>query len=478
MESSKDLGYQQIDERLSCILPDFRLNEDNELKNINDLYAWVRSIDHVCNEKYKSKRILGKKEIYKLLYVFYDLSGDYYSKTFEFRPSKLNFRNRYVNLFYKSKNELNENDERNLENIKTPSKTIKEHVRVFLDSIYESKYSVNEEPLVSRVQYEGTIKYTVPYLDSICFLLYFIYQDGRAITKNIFENENARLPNFKRKNSCSKFSQKIVFKNILSLFNILNTNEADSCFEIAELYRMNQLFKLFKIHKLVTRYCEFLSNDNLERIFNEFDFTYTEAMNFNSIIIDKIFKNKSFIEFCLKCDYFDPFLVFSTLFKKYIVIFQKNKKDNEWLQSMVIDEDLDNKNNNSGKENMFENIIINTLNQTFFYIDAFEEKTKRQTEELFKGKKRSEEMKYCNDISKRIIGSKIFNEYFFNNRELLRGYCNEDESWSLVDSTYKEYFDYLCDVSRNLLPKSVFSKKKTSNNNTLKSGKNGNIILK
>lgn len=313
------------------------------------------------------------------------------------------------------------------------------------------------------------IKYTVPYMDSINFLLYFIYQDGRAITKNTIENENARLPNFKRKNSCSKFSQKIVFEKILSLFNILNTNEADRCFEIVEMYRMDQLFKLFKIHKLVTRYCEFLSDENLESIFNEFDFTYKEAMSFKSIIIDKIFKNKSFIQFCLKCDYFDPFLVFNNLFKKYIVIFQKNKKDYEWMQSLVTEDNLVNKNINSNKENLFENIIIYTLNLTFLYIDAFKEKTKRQTEEFFRDKKRSEKKKYCNDISNRIIRSELFKEYYFNNRELLRGYCNEDKSWSSVDSTYKEYFDYLCEVARKLLPGSI-SPKKIGNKNTLHLG--------
>lgn len=101
---SKELGNQQIDELLSCILPNFRLDEDTELCSTNDLLVWMQNIDYVCKERYKSNKILGKKEIYRLLHFFYDLSGEYFPKTFEFRPSKLNFRNRYVNLFHKPKN--------------------------------------------------------------------------------------------------------------------------------------------------------------------------------------------------------------------------------------------------------------------------------------------------------------------------------------------------------------------------------------
>lgn len=420
----------------------------------NEIFEIISTLYVYFVKKYENALITAKSSIYKLFLYRYELTDIRYSIIpFEFRPSELNFSNQYVHI--------------NEEPIKTPNDEQCKHVSDFLKHFEHD----NTQFLVSYKKYKNTFKYKINYIDSINFLLYFIYQDGRKI--HSFEKS---LPNFSPSTSCSKHSQKMVFTQILLLFHnpkskLKNTaNQEDKLFRLIELYNTDKFFCIFKMQKMTLRYIEFMEEKNLEEIYNRFDFTYREARDFEKSFIEQIFENEDFISFCLKCNYPDPFQIFNLVFN-YFLHFKYYRPKNI---SYYIDHEPDaNRHDISLKE-----IIISARETTIkiinFLCKQLEDKTNKTISELkqipTKRKSRlnldlidifksSGYLLYSDDNSRDYI-TIILKEAdgYYTDSGLIQEYIDSPNELRESDSDKLKYFDKLCTMSRKLLFCPIFKK--------------------
>ena len=423
---------------------------DEEIKllnDINEIYYLVKLVSDYCCQKYKESYVVARSAIYKLLYNHYKLEYNP-SKTlsFEFMPSKINFKNQYVNLFGKVIRDTADNAVGyNSAKIEKPSKSITNHISTFLEKTKDDKLFL----LAKR--YKNTFKYCVRYIDSVNLFLYFIYQDGR-----IFDSkEILRLPEFDPTSSCSKKSLQVVYEIITSFFSRIPTNNDDWLFYICELFQVDSFFKIFKINRMADRYVEFMSDENLEKIFKAYNFSYSEAKEFDSIIIDKAFKNIDFIKRCLQCEYIDPFYIFKLYLFQGMEVYHKGKNTRNFYNSLLID----------GKETKcdvnekldFSEIIDYSIKKTTSCISYIEEDAKSFSDSIFSEFKEKDEIFfYVQDIVKSDSFVLYYNYKDFRNNVFINKIMKNNES----NLDFINYFDFLCDVARKLLPGPVFSPKK------------------
>lgn len=190
--------------------------EDSNLLSFTKNYKIICFLDSFLREKYNNSFIIARKSLIRLLENGYRLVES--DDAFDFKPKEATAaKKEYINI--------------SPGKILSEKNSINNHLTFFL--VESSK---NEEiPFkVVAQKYKNTFKYKVKYLDSINFLLFFIYQDGR-----LFKNSSKRKPNFSIKTSCSKCSQKKVFEQMVSLIKheFLNSNDlSKEVFDFVELY--------------------------------------------------------------------------------------------------------------------------------------------------------------------------------------------------------------------------------------------------
>lgn len=222
------------------------------------------------------------------------------------------------------------------------SKTIEKHINIFLNNSikkhkkYDLPYKIKKE--IPKNKYT---KYHIPYFDSIIMLLFFIFQDGRiwnpekrSDDKNEKNNDkktindNERIPTFKENNSCSITAYKYVIQEVFRLFTEntkIDNNSVNCLYEIAQLYRIDKTFQIFKLNRFAKHYEKFLTEENLEQIYNCFKFKYNEVINLKEILEKEIFHNKEFIKLCFKTNHVDPLGIFMAYFEKYLNLYSLSK---------------------------------------------------------------------------------------------------------------------------------------------------------
>lgn len=421
-------------------------DEERKLLNdINKIYYSVKLISNYCCEKYKDSYVVARSAIYKLLYNNYKLEYNP-SKilTFEFMPSKIDFKTQYVNLFGKSKRDSADNVMVYFSSkVEKPSKSVTDHVSLFL------KKSKDDNLFLSSKKYKNTFKYCVRYIDSVNLFLYFIYHDGRTFTSE----ERCRLPNFDPIYSCSMESLGIVFEKISMFFSRIPNNNDDWIFYICELFQIDSFFKAFKINRMADRYIEFMSDENLEKIFKAFNFSYSEAKRFDSIIIDKIFKNCDFIEYCLQCEYLDPFYIFKLNLFHEINVHERSKDAKNWYNTLLSEGEKIKCDSDYNHD--FSEIIDKAIEKTIRCIAFIEEDAQSNNDYIFCE---------CKEIDvtlfniQDIIKSDYFIHYY---KDFLNNvFINKQKDNNETNLDFINYFDYLCNVIRKLLPGPIFPKKR------------------
>lgn len=408
------------------------------------------------SQKYDNNFIVAKKSLNRLMrnhYKLIDLEED--NIPFEFRPSQLNFSNKFLEIQKVT--------------LISPGKSDRKHITEFLEDISDKDNFFF--PIFSE-EYNTTRKYKVKYMDSINFLLYYIYQDGRIIKRSAI-----RMPKFKLTTSCSKSSQKVVFSQILQLFHIsehFKKNKIDKLFALVQLYNIDRIFSVFKIQKMVFQYMKFMSFENLEEIYNHFDFTYLESKNFEKSFIDEVFENEEFIAYCLKCNYHNPLYIFYLVFRSFLHFKYYRPKN----ISYFIDYEPDvERHDISLKE-----IIIAAREETIKVIDMLIDRTNSKVEKTIskfleqnsntksdifseiKSLLKLSDNTSFNNCSKGIdnlLTKGVVYEYFYE-KDLIEDYINLDDH----DNPYKSesefdekrYFEKLCEISRKILPSPIFKK--------------------
>ena len=401
--------------------------EDSDLFLFTKNYKIICFLDLFLREKYNNSYITARKSLIRLLENRYRLVES--DDAFDFKPKEATAKKENINI--------------SPGKVLSQKGSINNHLTFFL--IESSK---NEEiPFkVVAQKYKNTFKYKVKYLDSINFLLFFIYQDGR-----LFKNSSKRKPNFSIKTSCSKCSQKKVFEQMVSLIKheFLNSNDlSKEVFDFVELYNMDKFFKLFKINRMVRQYNWFMSTENLKEIYENFDFSFEESQVFVQEFIDEVFKNEEFIKFCLNCDYPDPLNVFKYVFHFLLFEFYYNPKD----ITGFIDNDTE-RHTTSFKEIISCSKALTMVVIRQIYEERFTKTDKdisvlndELTMDFFKS---HFQVSYLWELSE-----------YYKDIDLINKYIACPDELDNTFSTDLRYFDYLCDVARKLLPDPIFTKKR------------------
>lgn len=401
--------------------------EDSDLFLFTKNYKIICFLDSFLRGKYNNSYIIARKSLIRLLENGYSLVES--DDAFDFKPKEATAKKENINI--------------------TPGEVLSEknsinnHLTFFL-----MESSKNEEfPFKAVAQkYKNTFKYKVKYLDSINFLLFFIYQDGR-----VFKNSTKRKPNFSLKTSCSKCSQKLVFEQMVSLIKheFLNSNDlSKEVFGFVELYNMDKVFKLFKINRIVRQYNWFMSTENLKEIYENFDFSFEESQVFIQEFIDEVFKNEEFIKFCLNCDYPDPLNVFKYVFHFLLFEFYYNPKD----ITGFIDNDTER------HTTSFKEIISCSKDLTMVVVRQIYDERFTKTEINLS--------KLNDELTTEFFRSQFQTSYlweldeYYKDINLINQYIACPYELDNTFSTDLRYFDYLCDVARKLLPGPIFPKKR------------------
>ena len=202
------------------------------------------------------------------------------------------------------------------------SNTIDTHIMDFLHKTNEKPYKYlfcfnNKES--QKCQYK---KYYLPYINCTKFLLFFILQDGRVL-----DNIDI-LTCFNKESSCSITAYKTVVREVLKLYPRpcgIYVDTIKQLYEISQLYYIDESFHIFKLNRFAIHYKEFLSEDNLEQIYDSFSLKYKEVINLKDILNEEVFMNEDFIKVCFNSKHLDPLGVFIFFFKKYINLYLLHK---------------------------------------------------------------------------------------------------------------------------------------------------------
>lgn len=295
-----------------------RISAYNELAQTNDIldfrydpYIYINEVNSLTyikfsTDKYKNFKVAVLPLLRALLNASYNVStNEIFS--FNLKPSKINFKNRrkiilpYFSVKYEKVS------------IEQYGNTIEKHLLHFIE-FFEKHTNI-------EISYVGDKKYKKRYVSYdywIFLVVLFTYYDGRHFSDRY---ANKYLPYFDKRSSCSRYSYKLALKELLEWIDVENLKESDNddvFFIVAQLQKIDETFKFFKINIINAIRKEILSNNSLKKIYNSLDLNYEEVINLADILDKEIFKDDDFIEKCLNLNYFNPIFIFKYFFEHNI----------------------------------------------------------------------------------------------------------------------------------------------------------------
>ena len=398
------------------------------------LLSFEKVYDEHYQEKYNNHTYIARNLLYELLEKEYDLCDtfDCY-KTFPLLPSQITQEpNRKGEVILRAK--LNEGC--------ALSKSMKEHFNTFFDSINRDSASSVMLTYTGKDDYR---LYYINYLDAIVFSLLFIYQDGRNYSE--FLSDKKPFPRFRKENSCSLFSYKAAMNQVLSLYDELNEkifSYEDFAYYLVQTYKIDKVFKFFKLNSMNIAREKMKQEYELQYICDHFKLKYREIISLEKTIEDKIFRDPEFIRYCLETDFYDPMLVFTTIFKAYL-----NQVD--MMQKYSQEEYDDSSLSFKGSSDMTDIL----KNMTFLeFVEFCKDKTKRYIDEVIINlekeiKNRKKEIQ-VNSISP--LNIEYWTQYYLDKEKNLDKYAKT----AFYGISENEYIDFLANKVIEDLPKSFY----------------------
>lgn len=378
--------------------------------------------EYCLTKEYKNYSILGRGLSLSLLNNFYDLSTVFdIEKYYSIRPSNLKLT-KSKECILKSKLEIN---------YKIYPRKLK-YIESFLArlTIGENIFDIENR---KNKRYN---KYHIPYINSLIFSVYFIYKDSidyylhkGFVNKNYtFDEKNNVIYHEAMKNTINK---------VLSFLD-MHYNEhnfQDHIFRVVQVYKVDKMFKFFKINRLAYRKNQILSDEVMQRISTNLNLKYRQILELERCFKEEIFYDKHFMKYCIDSDYPDPLFILYYVILSYSEFYCHIRKK-DLLEDYVDSEKL-NRNHILNEEVIF---LTNDIQNVGQFLSFCKKKVKEYInsvielqEDIING---SEDKKYLNSK---------FNHPDANNSELERKYVVDilgynSHSTVVEKEEYKELF--------------------------------------
>lgn len=406
----------------------------------------IEKLNLIQNISYRGYVILARKTIYLLRnhrYSIYSITKKPYTPLVKSNKNILDFHkpidgiNEYKIIHFSK------------DVIVTPSKSIRMRVTQFICEL-KKKSEKNELPFsVIFSEIDKNKRYFIPYLNWLEFTLFYIYQEGLMFS-DVY-NSKSRSPKFLKNNSCSEASFKQVVRFVLKMIEDFLEDEKniDYSFVITQLYRIDNLFMIFKMCNIANYYRIFTSEKRLEYVCMTFPLEYVDIINLKKIIIDGIFKDEGFISKCLLSSFHTPFFVFDIIFMNYLDHFMKVSDDSVYDYRYRI----------SGLFYSIEKVFSYCKSKTLSFLKYYDYKQSDQNSySYFEG-----DLNLLLDEEDSILDNVLYEDYFYDyyfwNNDILRQYV--DEATKPVEDEFEkevnEYMSFLFKQAQKVMPDSLFT---------------------
>lgn len=246
------------------------------------------------------------------------------------------------------------------------NKEICNRTNLFLNNMYKLENKLN--PLFDirflKLRNQKPGNYIVSYKDWYIFSLFYIYQEGlnvKEYTKKGNKSDgkkSSKIPKFNIKRSCSEDSFKSVMKNVLRFINIY-IKEPGSIF-ISQLYRVDNLFKIFKMQTMTKYFLVFQEDKFLSLISKSKTEMEDDEKNFILTTLKySVFYDYNFITKCLCSNCKNPFYVFGMF--TYLCFYNEEEEDSKEEEDNKTKEDSWLNYKNVSLTTIFEIIKENTI---------------------------------------------------------------------------------------------------------------------
>lgn len=336
------------------------------------------------------------------------------------------------------------------------NKEICNRTNLFLNNMYKLENKLN--PLFDirflKLRNQKPGNYIVPYKDWYIFSLFYIYQEGlnvKEYTKKgnkIDGKKSSKIPKFNIKRSCSEDSFKFVIKNVLHFIDIY-IEEPGSIF-ISQLYRVDDLFKIFKMQTMTKYFLVFQEDKFLSLISKSKTEMKDDEKNF---ILAKlkysVFYDYNFITKCLCSNCKNPFYIFGMF--TYLCFYNEEEEDSKEEEDNKTKEDSWLNYKDVSLTTIFEIIKENTIRA----IDRFSDKS-IEFDSLICGKfddwsSNFKDTAFFKNIEKDFVSirKKIYENEIKETKDFLNNYFNIISDLNLeIDKN--EYEDFICyEMARN-----------------------------
>lgn len=215
------------------------------------------------------------------------------------------------------------------------NKDIRKRINLYLKNMLASK-----DVTYLKLKNGKSDNYIVSYNDWYIFSLFYIYQEGLNIKEG-----RSNLAKFDIERSCTEDSFKTVIKNVLHFIDIY-IKEPGSIL-ISQLYRIDDLFKIFKIQTMTKYFLLFQEDKFLSFISKNTKMDEDEKKYIKTTIKYSVFYDYDFIMNCLRSGCKNPFYIFGMITYLHFRKMKKTSNDS-WLD--------------------YKNSIVNNLNAEFKYL--------------------------------------------------------------------------------------------------------------
>lgn len=241
------------------------------------------------------------------------------------------------------------------------NKEICNRTNLFLSNMYklENKMYPSFNVCFLKLRNQKPGNYIVLYKDWYIFSLFYIYQEGLNVKEyskkdnKIHGKKSSKIPKFNIKRSCSEDSFKSVIKNVLHFIDIY-IKEPGSIF-ISQLYRVDDLFKIFKMQTMTKYFLVFQEDKFLSLISKSKTEMEDDEKNFILTTLKySVFYDYNFITKCLCSNCKNPFYIFGMF--TYLCFYNEEEEDSkEEKDSLKKDNDGKKEDDNKTKEDSWLN---------------------------------------------------------------------------------------------------------------------------
>lgn len=270
--------------------------------------------------QYKDNIINARSTLYQYLSTHYDYHGILHNN-FEKNLKKTDVLNsdsvlQYGNHVIKSINKMGKY-----------SDSIRMNLTQFLSSS-NSNCRILETEQRRDSQAKGrkeTPCYFLPFDQLPELLLLFQYKDGRDFSNIELQKNHLKTPRGKKPMSVS------AYKNVLVQINNYYSSKSPDSFEnMIHLFRLDQMFLVYKLKK-INDYCTiYTSTFFLDHIVKNYALSYEEVLSLKETIICSIFHDNNFMNIILSTKLLDPMLLFDIFFQYEVLAVYPTIKDNTY----------------------------------------------------------------------------------------------------------------------------------------------------